>query len=79
MKTSGATLEDAVALEADKFAEAVESISGSDPNLRSAVMQMAPRDAIWSASRAFPEAEYETADFLEIMPALLRDSAAAGD
>jgi hypothetical protein len=47
MKTSGATIEDAVAFGAGNFAKAVEAVSGSDPNLWSAVKQMALQDAIW--------------------------------
>ena len=74
MKTSGATIEDAVAFEAGNFAKAVEAVSGSDPNLRSAVMQMALPDAIWSINETISNCEYEIADFLGVMPGLLRDS-----
>jgi hypothetical protein len=74
MKTSGSTIEDAVAFEAGNFAKAVEAVSGSDLNLKSAVMQMALPDAIWSIKETFSNCEYEFADFLGIMPGLLRDS-----
>ena len=74
MKTSGATIEEAVAFESGNFAKAVEAVSGSDSNLRSAVMQMALRDAIWSINETFSNCEYKIADFLGFMPGLLRDS-----
>jgi hypothetical protein len=74
MKTSGATIEDAVAFEAGIFAKAAESVSGSDLNLRSAVMQMALPDANWSINETISNREHKIADFLGFMPRLLRDS-----